>query len=477
MDSSVGTAMTGERTLIRGGIVITMEPGAADEVADILIEGDRIAAVGRDLPVAEGSARIVDATDHIVIPGFVDTHRHMYQIMVRGLASNWSLMQYLTAMIGVLGPNFTPDDLFLANRLGSLDAIDTGVTAVFDWCQESISPEHVDALLAGIESASLRTCFGAGANIVDLQECLAPPFISSLPTDADSVRRLRDRYPSDTGLVTIGLAGRGPDHTTMEVVGQDVALTRELGIRLNMHHGQGLMPGGSSIRAMHEAGLLGDNLTIGHANHFNDDDIKLLVDHGVTVSITPEDECSMGHGWPSIGRMVAGGLWPNIGVDTCIAVGSDQFTAMRFALAIPRAQDNSAALTSGQNPWTLNLTTRDVLRMATIEGARALGQEGRIGSIAPGKQADIVLIDTAHVSMTPVLDPVATVVHSASRSVVSDVFIAGRQVKKDGRLVDADTAELHAAATQAATGLLERCGISPGWAPPTPGNAVYLAEE
>lgn len=468
--------MTEDRTLIRGGTVITMEPGATDTVADILIEGDQIAAVGTDLAVAEGSAEVVDATNHIVIPGFIDTHRHVYQIFMRGLGSNWSLMEYLTAIIGTLGPNFTPEDVFLANRLGALDAIDSGVTAVFDWCQQSTSPEHTDALIAGLESASIRASFGSGANIIDLQDCLRPPFMTSVPLNVDEVRRLRNKYPSDTSLLTIGLAGRGPDHTPIEVVQQDFAVARELGIRINMHLGQGVMPGRSAVAILNEANLLGDDLTLGHCNYFTDEEIKLMADHGVTASVTPEDECNMGHGWPPIGRMIAAGLWPNIGIDTCIAVGGDQFTAMRFALAIPRAQDNDVALASGQNPWTLKLTTRDALRMATIEGARALGQEDRIGSIAPGKQADIVMINTAHVSMTPVLDPVSTVVHSAGRSVVSDVFIAGRQVKKDGQLVGSDIAQLQTAASQAARALLQRCGITPGWAPPAPDNAVYLAE-
>jgi 5-methylthioadenosine/S-adenosylhomocysteine deaminase len=461
--------MAEDRILIRGGTVITMEPGAADQVADILVVGDQIAAVGPDLAVAEGSARVVDATNHIVIPGFIDTHRHVYQILLRGLGSNWSLMEYLTAIIGTIGPNFTPEDLFLANRLGALDAIDSGVTAVFDWSQQSTSPEHTDALIAGLTSTSIRACFGSGANVVDMQDCLRPPFLTAVATNADEVRRLRNEHPSDTSLLTIGMAGRGPDLTPIDIVQQDFALVRELGIRLNMHLGQGVMPGRSAIRILHESGLLGDDLTFGHCNYLTDEEIKLMSDFGVTASVTPEDECNMGHGWPSIGRMVAAGFFPNIGIDTCIAVGSDQFTAMRFALAVPRAQGNDAALASGQNPWTLNLTTRDVLRMATIEGARALGQEHRIGSIARGKQADLVAINTAHVSMTPVLDPVSSVVHSAGRSVVSDVFIAGRHVKKDGQLVGADIEQLHPAATQAATALLERCGTTSGWAPPAPG--------
>ena len=463
--------MSQERTLIRGGTVITMEPGVPDQVADILIDGDQIAAVGPDLNVADGSARIVDAAEHIVVPGFIDTHRHVYQILLRGLGSNWSLIQYLAAIIATVGPHFTPEDLYLANRLGALDAIDSGVTAVFDWSQNQSTPEHTDALIAGLESTSIRATFGSGANQADWLECLAPPFLSTVPTNAAEVRRLRARYPSDTGLLTIGMAVRGPELSTIDVMEQDWALARELGIRLNMHLGQAEFPGRPHVVALKNAGLLGDDLTFGHCNYLTDEEITLMADHGVTASVTPEDESNMGHGWPAIGRLIAGGVWPNIGVDTCLAVGGDQFTAMRFALAITRAQHNDGVLTSGANPWSLSLTTRDVLRMATLEGARALGQEHRIGSIAPGKQADLVAINTADISMTPVIDPVASVVHSAGRAVVSDVFIAGRHVKKNGTLVGADIAGLHAAATHATANLLERCGITAGWVPSVPAAA------
>lgn len=465
--------MSSERILIRGGLVITMEPGATDEVADILIEGDQIAAVGKYLPVAEGSARIIDASDHIIIPGFIDTHRHVYQVLMRGLGSDWSLMQYLMAIITKIGPEFTPEDLFIANRLGSLDAIDSGVTALFDWGQEQLTPEHTDAMIAGLEATGIRATFGVGANVKDLFGCTEPPFVSEIAADAAEVRRLRDRYPSDDSVLTLGMAGWGPDLVTMDTVKRDFALARELGLRINMHLGQAAFPAcRPAVVALNNEGLLGSDLTFGHCNFFTDEEIRLMVDYGVTANVTPEDECNMGHGWPPIARLVAGGVTPNIGVDTLLAVGGDQFTAMRFALAIPRAQHNDTILQTGNNPWELPLSTRDVLRMATIEGARALGKEDRIGSIAPGKQADLVSINVADVSMTPLINPTAAVVHSAGRSTVSDVFIAGRHVKKDGKLVGVDSGKLHAEASRAAAGLLERCGITPGWVTPAPAELM-----
>ncbi|HWD02877.1 MAG TPA: amidohydrolase family protein [Amycolatopsis sp.] len=455
------------RVLVRNGSIVSMDPTVGDLVGDLLIEDGVIGAVGPDLQVDEADMEVVDASDHVVIPGFIDTHRHMYQNLLRGLGSDWSLIQYCVAMFGTLGPNFTATDMYLANKLAALDALDAGVTGVFDWSHNQLTPEHTDALIEGIAATGIRAQFGYGGSMEQYAECLAEPFRSTTHTNAAEVRRLRDRFPSDDGLITLGLAARGPELSVMEVVKADWALARELNIRINSHLGQGVFPGRPALMPLLQAGLLGDDLTLGHCNLLEDEEMKVMADHGVTATVTPEDESNMGHGFPPILRLMKAGVVPNIGVDTCVGVGGDQFTAMRFALGVPRAQANAAQLDAGENPWDLELSARDVLEMATIAGARALGQADRIGSLAPGKQADLVLINAADVSMTPLLDPVAAVVHHASRSTVTDVFVAGNRVKKDGRLVGVDGAELHRSATAAAQGILERSGVKPGWKPAT----------
>ena len=456
------------RTVIRGGTIVSMDPGVGDLIGDVLIEGETITAIGPDLGVAEGSAEVVDATDSIVIPGLIDTHRHLYQNLLRGLASNWSLFQYFVAMFGTIGPHFTPDDMYVGNRLGALDALDSGVTSVFDWSHNQLTRDHTDELVRGLRDTGVRAQFGYGGSMTQYVECLAPPFRSTAPTDESEVRRLRDTvFTSDTGLLTLGLAARGPDASVAAVVAADWRLARELGLRINLHLGQGVLAGRTSVESMRADGLLGDDVTFGHCNLLSDAEMRLMADHGVTATVTPEDEANMGHGFPAVARLVRAGVRPNVGIDTCMAVGGDQFTAMRFALGVPRAQSNAAQLALEQNPWELELSVRDVLAMATIEGARALGQADRIGSLAPGKQADVVLISTASVSMPPVLDPVASVVHHAGRGTVDQVFVAGRRVKKDGRLVGVDQVDLHRRATSAAAALLERAAVAPGWQPPS----------
>lgn len=458
--------MASSRLLISGGTIVSMDDMVGDLVGDVLIENGTIAAIGSDLGVDAAAAERFDASDHIVLPGFIDTHRHAYQDILKGLGSDWSLLQYCVAMFGTLGPVFTASDMYVANKLGALNALDSGVTTIFDWSHNQLTPDHTDELIRGLRDAGIRAQFGYGGSMTQYVECLAPPFRSTAFTNEDEVRRLRNTvFNSDDGLLTLGLAARGPDLSTMDVVRADWALARDLDLRINAHVGQGIFPGRPAVVPLYEEGLLGDHLTFGHCNQLSDEEMRLMAAHGVTATVTPEDECHMGHGWPPIARLVAAGVRTNIGVDTCIAVGGDQFTAMRFALAAPRGMENAVTLAADENPWELVLSAREVLAMATIEGARALGQDDHIGSLSPGKQADIVTIRTNDISMTPVLDPVAAVVHHAGRGTLDNVWVAGNRVKVDGALVGVDQAALHREATEAAWGLLDRAGVAPGWTP------------
>ncbi|MFD9719363.1 amidohydrolase family protein [Streptomyces sp. NPDC059076] len=463
--------MTAARTLLRGGQIVSMDPTVGDLIGDVLIENGTIAAIGPDLEIAEGSADIVDASRHIVLPGFIDSHRHLFQALMRGMAADWSLFQYFTTMFGMLGPHMTPEHMSLGTALGAYDSLDSGVTAVFDYSHNQSSPEHTDEAVRALQASGIRAMFGYGGAMSEQLEILSPPFTSTTPSNEAEIRRVRSRYfSSDSGLVTMGLAVRGPDSSPMDVVRADFALGRELGLRINTHIGMAVLDphGRPNVTRLHKAGLLGDDLIFGHCNLLTDEEFRLMADAGVSVSVTPEDESAMGHGWPPITQLLKAGIRPNIGIDTCMAVGGDPFTAMRFALAVPRGLANQQSLASGANPWQLDLSARDVLEFATIEGARALGMEDVTGSLTPGKQADIVMIRTDHISMTPVLNPVASIVHHASRQTVDTVFVAGRAVKRDGALIAADAAGISRRAVDSVGELLEAAGVTPGWAPPPP---------
>ncbi|SDG98538.1 Cytosine/adenosine deaminase [Sinosporangium album] len=463
--------MTTTRTLLRGGHIVSMDPAMGDLVGDVLIEDGTITAIGPHLDIAEGAADIVDASRHIVIPGFIDSHRHLFQALMRGLAADWSLFQYFTTMFGMLGPRMSPEHMSLGTTLGAYDALDSGVTAVFDYSHNQSTPEHTDEAVRALQSTGIRAIFGYGGTMAEQLEILSPPFKSTTPSNEAEIRRVRGRYfASDSGLVTMGLAVRGPDSSPMDIVRADFRLARELGLRINTHIGMAVLDpyGRPNVTRLHSEGLLGDDLIFGHCNLLTDEEFRMMADAGVSASVTPEDESAMGHGWPPITQLLNAGIRPNIGIDTCMAVGGDPFTAMRFALAVPRGLANQRALESSVNPWLLDLSARDVLEFATIEGARALGMERATGSLTPGKQADIVMIRTDHISMAPVLDPVASIVHHASRQTVDTVFVAGKAVKRDGELVGVNAAELSRRAGESAAKLLDAAGVSPGWAPPPP---------
>jgi 5-methylthioadenosine/S-adenosylhomocysteine deaminase len=452
------------KTLLRGGTVVSIDPGLGDFIGDVLIEDDVIAAVGDlgDVPGAE----IVDVEGHIVFPGFVDAHRHLYQTVLRGLGVEWSLVEYCIAMFGTVGGYLLAEDVYLGTLLGALDSIDAGVTGVYDLAHCQVTPEHTDRSLDALRESGLRTVFAYGGSNTHFIECLAPPFQSSTPMNEAEVRRLRnDRLHDDTALVTLGLFGRGPDLGTMDIVRQEWALVEELDIPLNLHVGQGIFPDRPALKRLYDEGMLSPRVTIGHANLLTADEIAMMRETGTKVATTPEIEAAMGHGWGPINQLVAGGVRPSIGIDTALVIGGDMFSAMRFGLASARGLANDLALQRGENPMALALHPRDMLEFATIEGARALGLGDRTGSITVGKKADIVTMTTDDISMFPVVDPVSAIVYGGSRRTVSNVFVDGVSRKKDGVLVGVDASALREPAQNAARGLIERSGIDPSWRP------------
>ena len=225
--------------------------------------------------------------------------------------------------------------------------------------------------------------------------------------------------------MTLGL--RGPQMTTMDITAEDVALARELGLRVSVHvHGATAgRPADRPIADMRERGLLDDRTTIVHGNGISDDQLAMLADAGCSVSISPDVELKMGFGWPETGRVLAAGIRPSLSIDDCPSAGGDMFAAMRTAFAVQRGLDGG-------------LTTRDMVEFATINGARACGLDARTGSITVGKDADLVLLDAEDPSVFPVGDPIGTIVAAGHPGLVDSVFVAGTAVKRDGGLLGVD---------------------------------------
>ncbi|MDX6600373.1 MAG: 5-methylthioadenosine/S-adenosylhomocysteine deaminase [Gaiellales bacterium] len=441
-----------QRTLIKGGTVISVDPEVGDfETGDVLIENGVIAAVGASLEA--GDAQVIDATDRIVMPGLIDTHRHTWQALFRNIGSDWTLAHYFTGLHGTMSQLYRPEDTYAGNLIGTLEALDGGITTLLDWSHNLNTPEHSDAAIEALQETRSRVIFGHGCGFAHW----AP--VSSLPHDEDIRRVAQQYFSSDDQLVTLAMAPRGNQFATLDVTEHDYRLAQELDIRITCHAGDGEWGKGRPIAQLHERGLLDSTQTYVHCNSLADDELKMMADAGCTASISPDIELQMGHGWPATGRLLDAGMRPSLSIDVCCSNGGHLFGTIRATIGTQRGFDQAAA---GGALRELELTCRDVLEFATIEGARAVGMDTKIGSLTPGKRADLILIRTDNFGMTPLNNPVGAVVYNAHPGLVDTVLVDGEVVKRDGTLVGVDVARVRRLAVESRDDILRRANGANG---------------
>ena len=446
---------TSQRILVKGGTVLTLDSDIGDfERADVLVEGEQIAAVGVDLEAPEG-VEVIDASRAIVMPGFVDTHRHTWQAPLRTIACDWTLGQYMTGLHTGLSGHFRPEDTYAGNLLGTVEALDSGITTLLDWSHNLATPEHADAAIEGLRESGARAVFahGGGAPQWDVLPNAVPH-----PEDARRVRT--EHFPTDDGLVTMAMALRGPEIATKETTVTDYELARELGLRITVHVGNGEMAKDRPLAWLHDEGLMGDDVTYVHCNAVGDDELAMIAATGGTASCSPDIELQMGHGWPATGRLLKAGIRPTISIDVCSSNGGHMFGAMRSLIGTQRGFDHAEAQERGEPLDHVPLSCREVVEFATIDGARACHLEDKVGSLAPGKQADLVMIRADDLNMQPVHDPVSTVVMQASLANIDSVMVAGRWKKRAGRLLDVDLAPKLAALRASGRKITQSLGLA-----------------
>ncbi len=432
------------RRLIRGGTVITMDPEVGDFVTgDVLVEGDKILQVGPNISVED--AETIDATGTIVIPGFVDTHRHIWEGLLRNIGTDVPLegrTSYISFVLHKLAPAFRPEDAYVGNLVSALGAIDAGVTTLLDWSHIQGSPEHTDAVIEALEDSGLRAVFAYGFPWWGKWEERQPSWF---------VRAATEHFPTKDQMLTLALAAPGPEFTDFEITRDHWKLARETDARITTHVGVGSYGLDAKLQEMGEAGLLGPDSTYIHCTTLNDTEIQMIVDTGGTVSLASPVEMMMGHGMPPIQKFLDRGLAPSLSVDVETNVPSDMFNQMRSVLGLQHSLASAQGKTAA--------TTRDVLRWATLEGAKANGLDHKVGTLTPGKQADIVMLRTDRLNVTPLNDPVTAVVAGMDTGNVDTVLIAGRVMKRGGKLTHVDWPAVMRQADEARDHVIEKSGF------------------
>lgn len=425
--------MPESRYLIKNGFVLDNKRAEFIK-QDILIINETIAEVGLNLK--DETAQIIDATNNLIMPGLVNTHIHLWQAGLRGIAGNWTLMDYFNYMLDSLGHQYTPEDMYMANLMGALEQIDAGVTCVLDWCNNLNTQEHAYWSLKGLEEAGIRGVFGYGPPGVDAAKWW---FNSSELHPPKAKEFFENYFSSKDGLLRMALALRGPDSTQDDVLFKDIKLARDLDVLATMHVGIRSKWG---VKKIYDAGLLSEHINFVHANNLADEEYKLIVDHGASISVTPEVEMQMGMGFPATGKIIRAGGSPVIGTDIASNIDGNLFTQLRFAIQTQRAIDNELILNNDKMVEKIELSYKHSLDWVTNLGAKALGLGNEVGLLIKGMKADLIIIDTSAINLWPVHNPYESILFYIGRHNIDTVMINGKLVKQNGKLLYANLPNL-----------------------------------
>jgi 5-methylthioadenosine/S-adenosylhomocysteine deaminase len=427
-------AAAGRSILIKGGCVLTLDRAVGDfERADVLVEAGKISAVQANMSAP--NAEVIDASRMIVMPGLVDTHRHMWQGILRNVLPDGSLDDYRAVVQRTFGAKYTPDDVYAGDLFSALGAIDSGVTCVLDWSHIHNTPDHTDAAIKALEESGVRAVFAYG----NPQNETGRYWEMKGHKFPEDIARLRKQYfSSEDQLLTLYMAA--PSASPELILGAFKA-ARDVGARITIHVGVGEFGRSALLEKLNAENALRSDTTYIHCCTLNDTEWKLIRDTGGTISIAGYVETLMGHGNPPIQKAIDTGIRPSLSVDVETSVSNDFFQQMRTIFSLQKNEIWARRLAGDKNPPKF-LTVREVLEFATIEGARANGLERKIGTLTPGKDADIILLRTDRLNVMPMNNAVGAVVTSMGPQNVDTVLIAGKVMKRNGQLVGVDFARL-----------------------------------
>jgi cytosine/adenosine deaminase-related metal-dependent hydrolase len=436
-DPELARVQAARRVLIRGGVVLSLDRQVGDFAsADVLIEDGRIREIRPGL--AASDAAVVDAARRIVIPGFIDTHHHFYQGILRNILTTGLLNpDYNRDIINTLTPAYEPADVYAGVLITALGMIDSGTTTAVDTSQVNHTPEHSDAGIRALQDSGLRAVYaysrGAGPR-------------AQYPQDI--VRLRRTAFSSQDQLLTLAL-GANLDATIFRYAREVGVPTVSHGVNDNTER---------TLMALGRDGLLRAGDEYIHCTHMSADAWRLIRESGGHVSIAVPIEMTMGHGMPPLQEAIDNGVRPSLSSDVDVTMANDAFSLMRAAFTLQRLNVLQRARRGEQNLPAL-LTCREVLEFATIEGARCAGLEGRVGTLTPGKEADVVLLRADGFSVWPLNNAPGAMVNLMNPSHVDTVFISGKVRKWRGALVGVDTARVLRLAEESRNAVVRRSGF------------------
>jgi 5-methylthioadenosine/S-adenosylhomocysteine deaminase len=429
----------GRPVVLRGGTVLTMNDAhAVLPDADVLVVGERIAGIGPALEVPEGAIEI-DASGGIVMPGMIDTHRHMWQTALRGYGADWTLAQYFVWFYLEWGKIFRSQDIYAGNLLSAIEALDAGVTTTVDWSHGLQTVDHADAALDALQSVPGRFVLAYG----NIQQ--GPWEWATSPDFRSFFNRRFDGSGDMLGFqMAFDVTGdpEFPERAAFEVA-------RELGVPVTTHAGVWGATNDDGIRLMHEHGFMTPENIYVHAATLHQNSYQRIAATGGSVSVSTESEQSAGQGYPPTWRLRQHAIPVSLSMDTSVWWSADLFSAMRATLGADRAREHLEAHAQDETVTHHLLRAEQVVDWATRGGSRALRLDSVVGSLEEGKKADIVLIknDESPV-MFPLLHPYGHVAFQAQRGDVHTVLVNGRVVKLAHRLVGTDLASARHAVEQ-----------------------------
>ncbi|HSY57652.1 MAG TPA: amidohydrolase family protein [Bradyrhizobium sp.] len=425
---------------IANAYVMTMDGGLGDIAnASVHVRNGEIAAVGKDVG---GGGEKIDGAGMIVMPGLVETHWHMWNTIFRSFAGDKPEEGYFPT-VARFGQQVSPEDVFQSTRLSAAEAINSGMTFVHSWCHNVRSTAHAEADVRALAEAGIRARHSCGwpQGLPDTQSADQAP-LENLARDWKS--------RSNDGLITLGMAWRGQFRAgpiKPEVYQPEFDNARKLGLPITVHVAAAAHRAVGQIELLYKAKLLGKDIQLVHALAASDAELDMIKESGAAVSVSPGSELRIGYGYPQVSEMLAKGIPLGISVDTSALTGSSN---MFGVLKLTRDSENAKAESE------FKMTARKALELGTIGGARSMGIDNKVGSLTPGKRADLIAISPNALNMAVVSDPAHLVLEATGPENVDTVVVDGRILKRGGKLTALDTSEIIAGARAALAGVRER---------------------